>query len=248
MPTPRTIVASLVFLSSLGLACGPAVAPAAPDPSRGAAARLPPPSATVGVAEPPPPAGDSPSDAGDTRGEGPDLALVVLIDRSGSMAGAPLEMVRAAALRAAGKLHANDLLEVIAFDTGPERVVRMSRADKARSNLPVALAAISAGGGTYLFPALDDAYQHLGAVSAGKKHVLLLTDGTGPADGLRDLALALASEGMTLSAVGLGGSVDVQLLRSLTDAAGGRFRAVTDLATLPDVVEAEIDLVEKAAR
>ena len=50
------------------------------------------------------------------RKEMPDVAMMLVIDRSGSMTGLPMEMAKAACIATLGALQPDDLLEVIAFD------------------------------------------------------------------------------------------------------------------------------------
>ena len=62
------------------------------------------------------------------RKDEPEVAMALVIDRSGSMTGLPLEMAKQAAKATADTLAADDLLEVIAFDSSPTRVVHMTSA------------------------------------------------------------------------------------------------------------------------
>ncbi len=116
-------------------------------------------------------------------------------------------MAKHAAKATADTLAADDLLEVIAFDSQPTRVVRMSPA-KHRARIQSDIARIQAGGGTEIFSALDAAYQALSTTRAQKKHVILLTDGQAPQNGIRDLVQAMAAEDITVTTVGLGAGVD----------------------------------------
>ncbi len=113
------------------------------------------------------------------RRDEPEVAMALVIDRSGSMQGLPLEMAKQAAKATADTLAADDLLEVIAFDSQPTRIVRMTPA-KHRARIQSDIARIQAGGGTEIFSALDAAYQALSTTRAKKKHVILLTDGQAP--------------------------------------------------------------------
>ncbi|HEU4537942.1 MAG TPA: VWA domain-containing protein, partial [Polyangiaceae bacterium] len=65
---------------------------------------------------------------GEKRKDQPSVALSLVIDRSGSMAGLPIEMAKAAAKAAVEVLQPDDLVEVIAFDSQPTRYVKMSQA------------------------------------------------------------------------------------------------------------------------
>ena len=95
------------------------------------------------------------------RRDEPEVAMALVIDRSGSMTGLPLEMAKQAAKATADTLAGDDLLEVIAFDSQPTRIVKhdagasTARASRAtsRASRPAAAPRSSR--------ALDAAYQSL---------------------------------------------------------------------------------------
>ncbi len=179
--------------------------------------------------------------------EMPSVAMSVVIDRSGSMTGLPLEMAKAAAKATVGVLAADDLVEVIVFDSSPTRVVKMQPA-RNRTRILGDISRVQAGGGTEIFPALDAAYQDMTVTQARKKHVILLTDGRAPVGGLRDLATTMAAESITVTTVGLGNDVDDQLLKMIADTAGGRYYPVQDPSNLPRIFTKETEeIVRKAA-
>jgi Ca-activated chloride channel homolog len=178
--------------------------------------------------------------------EMPSVAMSLVIDRSGSMTGLPLEMAKSAAKATVGILGADDLVEVIAFDSAPVRYVKMQPA-KNRSRISSEIARIQAGGGTEIFPALDAAYQDMTVTQARKKHVILLTDGRAPTGGIHDLVSAMISESITVTTVGLGGDVDEQLLKMIADVGGGRFHAVQDPSNLPRIFTKETEMIARAA-
>ncbi|HEX3770824.1 MAG TPA: VWA domain-containing protein [Polyangiaceae bacterium] len=180
------------------------------------------------------------------RRDEPEVAMALVIDRSGSMQGLPLEMAKQAAKATADTLAADDLLEVIAFDSQPTRIVRMTPA-KHSARIQSDIARIQAGGGTEIFSALDTAYQALSTTRAKRKHVVLLTDGQAPQNGIRDLVQAMAAEEITVTTVGLGGGVDESLLRMVSDVGGGRFYKVLDPQSLPRIFTRETEMVSRSA-
>ena len=180
------------------------------------------------------------------RRDEPQVAMVLVLDRSGSMSGLPIEMAKAAAKATADTLAADDLIEIIAFDSAPTRVVRMTPA-KHRARIQGDIARIQAGGGTEIFSALDAAYQTLTVTRARRKHVILLTDGQAPHNGIRDLIQAMAAEGITASAVGLGSGIDEVLLHLIADGGGGRLYKVADPQSLPRVFTRETEMVSRNA-
>ena len=180
------------------------------------------------------------------RRDEPEVAMALVIDRSGSMTGLPLEMAKQAAKATADTLAADDLLEVIAFDSQPTRIVRMTPA-KHGARIQSDIARIQAGGGTEIFPALDAAYQALSTTRAKRKHVVLLTDGQAPQNGIRDLVQAMAAEEITVTTVGLGGGADETLLRMISEVGGGRFYKVADPESLPRIFTRETEMVSRSA-
>jgi uncharacterized membrane protein len=180
------------------------------------------------------------------RRDEPGVAMELIIDRSGSMSGQPLEMAKAAAKATADTLSGDDLIEVIAFDSAPTKVVKMSAA-KYRARIQNDIARIQAGGGTEIFSALDAGYQSLTVTRARRKHIILLTDGQAPDRGIRDLVQAAVAEGITVTSVGLGGGVDENLLRMIADVGGGRFYKVLDPTQLPRVFTRETEMISRSA-
>jgi uncharacterized membrane protein len=182
----------------------------------------------------------------DKRRDEPDVAMALVIDRSGSMTGLPLEMAKQAAKATADTLASDDLLEVIAFDSQPTRIVRMTAA-KHGARIQTDIARIQAGGGTEIFPALDAAYQALSSTRAKRKHAVLLTDGQAPPTGIRELVQSMAAEDMTVTTVGLGAGVDETLLRMISEVGGGRFYKVADPQSLPRIFTRETEMVSRSA-
>ena len=180
------------------------------------------------------------------RRETPSLAMTLVIDRSGSMTGLPLEMAKSAARATVDILASGDLIEVIAFDSQPTRYVKMQPA-RNRSRIANNIARIQAGGGTEIFSALDAAYQDMTVTRARKKHVILLTDGRAPTSGIRDLVQAMIAESITVTTVGLGDEADDQLLRMIADVGGGRYHKVTDPNALPRIFTRETEMIARQA-
>ena len=164
----------------------------------------------------------------------PSIAMVLCIDRSGSMSGAKIELAKEAASATAEALGAEDRIGVIQFDNIARPLVRLQRAGN-RYRIATNISKLTAGGGTHIFPALQQAFSMLNAAQARVKHVILLSDGQAPRAGIDALVRSMRSSGITVSTVGVGAEVDRGLIESIADRGGGRFYFTDRPETLPRI-------------
>ncbi len=174
----------------------------------------------------------------------PSLALMIVIDRSGSMDGLKMEMAKDAAKAVVDMLGPQDSIGVIAFDTVPNTVVRLQQASN-RARIRSDIGRIAPGGGTDILPALTEAYIELTTYSARLKHVIVLTDGAAPWEGISDITSAMRADGITVSAVAVGGDADRSLLEMIADLGGGRFHATNDPNNIPQIFVQETSTVAR---
>ncbi len=180
------------------------------------------------------------------RREEASLALALVIDKSGSMNGIKIQLAKEAAIRTAELLGPADLIDVVAFDNRPERLVRLERA-KNRHRIVRSIGRLHASGGTRIFPALDNAYQDLISARAKVKHTILLTDGQSDETGIAELVQIMRAEGITVSAVGLGADVDRPLLQSIANLGGGRAHFTNDPHRIPRIFMKETETVARSS-
>jgi uncharacterized membrane protein len=181
------------------------------------------------------------------RREQPSLALALVIDKSGSMdEGQKIELAKSAAKSTAEMLGPDDYIEVIGFDSQPQRIVRMQSAAN-RMRILRDIGRLSARGGTAIFPALDRAYQDLAVTRAKTKHVILLTDGQSPERGIHDLVQVMRTENITVSTVGLGANVDRPLLQEIAEQGAGRSYFTKDPHNIPRIFMKETNTVARSA-
>lgn len=177
----------------------------------------------------------------------PSLALVLTIDRSGSMqAENKLELAKEAAKATAELLGPDDLIGVDVFDQVAQPVVRLQRAAN-RTRIQTQIASVQAGGGTNILPALRLAYEELDPVAAKVKHVILLTDGQASYDGIAQLVDEMVEHKITVSAVGVGGEADKTLLTMIAERGGGRFYHTMDASNVPKIFTKETSQVARSA-
>ncbi len=174
--------------------------------------------------------------------ETPTIALMLAVDRSGSMQGPKMELAKEAARATAESLAPDDLIGVVAFDSEARLAVRLQRAGN-RYRISTDIGKLTASGGTHVYPALDMAYQTLLTAPAKIKHVILLTDGQAPRQGIDALVRQMKRSGITVSTVGVGSDVDHNLLESIADRGGGRFYFTDRPETLPRIFVKETKLI-----
>lgn len=165
-------------------------------------------------------------------------AVVLVIDRSGSMTGEKLAMSKAAALAAAEQLGPHDFLGVVAFNDEGEWVVPLARASE-RAAIAKGISRLDAGGGTNLEPAMQMAFAALASCQASLKHMILLTDGETKGAHYAQFAQSIRKAGVTITTVAIGADPARQLLEDIADAGGGRFYVANSPSALPRIFTSE---------
>ncbi len=182
----------------------------------------------------------------------PSLAVVLSIDRSGSMAMSTDEKVTKLDLAKEASHLVVDLLDernevgVMSWDT--EFIWDASvRPAKDKAAIHHAIATIKAGGGTDGYPALKESYQVLFERPALLKHVIFLSDGQMTRGDFQGLLRRMAKDKITVSTVAIGKDADVQLMVDVAKWGKGRFYYTEDSQTIPRIFTLETQLASKAS-
>jgi Ca-activated chloride channel family protein len=174
--------------------------------------------------------------------------LVVVLDRSGSMAGAKLEHARAAIFALLERLGPRDRFALVTYSDGAElRLPLMEATAAARASWRSVIDAVSPSGGTNMAAGLD---LGLGTVDVARRdgrspRVILISDGLAnqgdvSREGLRGRAARAAAGEYALSTVGVGLDFDEELMASLADAGTGNFHYLENTLDLSEIFAAEL--------
>ena len=173
-----------------------------------------------------------------------DLAMMILIDNSGSMgygAGSPLELAKQGAVNAAGLMKSIDSIGVIAFSDNAAWVCKLTPGTE-KETVQGRIASIGPGGGTMVFAALSEACKALSESGKALRSILLLTDGQ-PADGdmvySSGLIGKLADAGITVNSIAVGEFADTGILNQLAVGTGGTVSTAKEESELPEIIFTE---------
>lgn len=153
----------------------------------------------------------------------PPLNICLLLDRSTSMAGEKLDLVKAATLEIARSLRSDDIFSVVTFADRPEVLLPASyQSDRAR--LHGRIQGIQAGGATEIYQGLEAGIEEVRRTLDDKRinHLILLTDGHTYGDEQNCLRLAeeASLQGIGISGFGIGGDWNDIFLDALAGKSG----------------------------
>jgi len=184
-----------------------------------------------------------------TKQENPNLGLLIVIDKSGSMTEgqygvSKIELAKEAAIRSTEVLKKDDMIGVIAFDDAVQWVVKPKKLTDLKG-IQDSIGTIRAGGGTQIIHPLEEAVAAIKDTKTKLKHIILLTDGQAEKTGYKAIIEDLNKEGITLSTVGVGSGADNYLLQILAKGGKGRFYATDEFTDIPKIFTKETYLAGK---
>ena len=174
----------------------------------------------------------------------PALAMVLVLDCSGSMEGKSITLAKQAARRAIAMLGPRDEIGVIAFEDNNWWVSPLHVCND-KEQVVRRLDTIVAGGETDMVPPLEKAYLALRESPAELKHIIALTDGVSAPGDFDHLAKQIAAAGITLSTVAIGEEATGPLLKDIAATANGHCYYCDDVARVPQIFELETSMAGK---
>lgn len=180
----------------------------------------------------------------------PTLAMLFLVDKSGSMEASPgrsvakLDIVKEAVLSSVEIMNPYHLVGLISFDADVERTVPITRAAE-RESIALDVARLRSGGGTVLATAMEEARAALQEVEAANKHVIILSDGLTRDADFRRLSRNLAADGVTVSTVSIGTDANRRLMEMIAAEGSGRSYHSDDTSRIPRIFTRETSIVAR---
>jgi len=166
-----------------------------------------------------------------------DFALMLLIDRSGSMDGEKIEMAKAAAINAIKGLEPGDSIGIIAFDDQAHTLVDLTVLEADKTPILDTVRRLTTGGGTDARHALVEAFRIFSSKKINiRKHLILMTDGITTQRQLLDITRRVAEKDVTISTIAIGEDANIPILEQIRQIGQGAFHLVTNVSQLPRIV------------
>lgn len=182
----------------------------------------------------------------------PAVSLVMVIDRSGSMAATEggitkIQLAAEGAIRSLELLNDFDEMTLIPVDEAPSEIIGpITTADR-----DAAIARMrqlgAGGGGIFVRAGLEAAAEVMAASDNPVKHIIVLADGADAEqkEGVPELIEQLAAEGITVSMISIGAGPDTPWLQEMAELGGGRFHFTDSAANLPQIFTQETVAIQR---
>jgi hypothetical protein len=175
--------------------------------------------------------------------DAPEVAMVFVLDRSGSMQQqvggvTRLDIAKQATLTAIELLGPNSQVAVVVFDEFAHVLVPWTTTSDL-AGIAAALADLVPGGGTSIYPGLAAAHDLLLESESATRHVVLMTDGLSQPGDFLGITRAIVAADTSVSTVAIGHGTDVELIREIARLGGGAAHVTGDFRALPGILAQE---------
>lgn len=175
------------------------------------------------------------------------LNLALVIDRSGSMEGEPLEYVKQACAHVVDLLDPNDILSIVTFEDRADLVMPARRVVN-RQLVKEHIHRIQPGNTTNIYEGLVQGASQVASVRSDQyvNRVVILTDGE-PTAGVKDYSSIVGaaaeqrSRGISVTALGFGPEYNEELLAGLARRGGGNYYYIARPDQIPQVFHGELE-------
>ena len=181
----------------------------------------------------------------------PSQAIILVIDRSGSMSTeqgpiSRIDMAKLGAQQAIDVVSSKSEVGVLAFDTEAEWVTPLQPILDKKSIADRIATIETGGGGTELLTAITEAYKALAYHPAMIRHVIVLSDGEAPVKDFEDLLEQMTEDDITLSSIAIGSEAGRELLETISVWGRGRYYYTNDLSEIPRIFATEMNLASNS--
>ena len=178
--------------------------------------------------------------------------LVLVIDRSGSMAGEKLSRAQESASGIIDRLDARDSVGIVQYDDSVQVLARPTLLDPAgRTLLKRIIAELGPGGGTNLHGGLVEGLAELGRGNKVSEinRLILLSDGQANVGVVDPIAIAAtarkaAEQGRRITTIGMGVDYNEDLMEAIAESGRGQYHYVRDAAGLTKVFAKELEALQ----
>lgn len=181
----------------------------------------------------------------------PQLTIVYLIDRSGSMgmAGpsgvANIELAKEAIIRSIDFLQPSDRAGLVSFDSIGYWIADLQPVQD-RTALQRQIATLRASGGTDILAGMNLVAREIVNDPSERKHIILLTDGGASPGGLIELTQRLYDDAdVTTSVIAIGGGA-AGFLQDMATAGNGNYHVVDTIESIPTIFTLETVLATRS--
>jgi len=177
----------------------------------------------------------------DTKKKPPTIAMVAVIDVSGSMSGGQLTIAKEAAKAPLKALRNSDRFGVLSFNTGYNWAAPLQSVAN-RDQINTGIETLYAGGGTNIYVGLNAAYQALKDAPDEVKTVLLLSDGITQTADYQRLTTAMIKAGINVSSISVGLRSNRELMADIAMWGKGRAYYIDSYDRVPQIFIKETEL------
>jgi len=185
------------------------------------------------------------------------LAIIVALDRSGSMAVSvgggrtKMDLANLASVQVLDLLSPMDEFGVIAVDSSAHVIVNLAPVEKNARYRGKILRTDSMGGGIFIYEALSNAAGMLAAATPQTRHIILFADAADSEEPgkYKELLAKCVDAGITVSVIGLGKptDIDAKLLEDIASRGEGRCFFTESPAALPRLFAQDTFVVARSS-
>jgi len=181
------------------------------------------------------------------------LNVCLVIDRSGSMEGAPLEYAKQACSFVVEMLTPRDVLSIVTFEETVDLLMAPQRVTE-KGAIKDGIARLQAGNTTDLYGGMAMAAQQLlqASESGLVTRMIVLSDGD-PTTGIKDFSALvqhvgdIKSRGITCTFLGFGPDYNEELLAAMAKKSGGNYYFIPQPQLIPEVFRKELERLMSVA-